>query len=30
MDVFIILEPSANDIRVRPKGEKQQHHKKLK
>ena len=30
MDVFIILQISANDFRVRTNGEKQQHYKKLK
>ena len=30
MDVFIILQLSANDFRVRTKGKKQQHYKKLK
>ena len=30
MDVFIILQLSAKDFRVKTKGEKQQHYKKLK
>ena len=30
MDVFIILQLSANDFRVRAKGGKQQHYKKPK
>ena len=30
MDAFIILQLSTNDFRVRAKGGKQQHYKKLK
>ena len=30
MDVFIILQLSAKDFRMKTKGEKQQHYKKLK
>ena len=30
MDIFKILELSANDFRVKTKGGKQQHYKKLK
>ena len=30
MDVFIILQPSVNDFRVRIKGRKQENYKKLK
>ena len=30
MDVFIILQLSANDFRVRTKGRKQENYKKLK